>query len=71
VNEGAVKVSKKSKPNRYSISVSGKIYDRLQAKVPRGRVACVVDDYLSRALDDPEILNRLLVQCLRDDGALS
>ena len=62
---------KKPKPNRYSISVSGKTYDRLCAKVPRGGVACFVDDLVASALDDPAIMSRLVDQCLRDDGALS
>jgi hypothetical protein len=59
------------KSNRYSISVSGKTYDRLRVKVPRGRVARFVDDLLETALNDPTIMRRLVDRCLRDDGALS
>jgi hypothetical protein len=55
---------------RYSISVSGKTYDRLSDKVPYGTVAKFVDGILMTALDDPTIMARLLEQ-LRQQKALS
>jgi len=61
----------KTKANRYSISVSGRTYDRLRVVVPRGRVARFVDDLVTSALDDPKITNRLVDKCLADKGELS
>lgn len=59
----------RTKTDRYSISVSGRTYDRLRSVVPHGGVARFVDDIVTSALNDPAILARLVDRCLRDDGA--
>lgn len=61
-------MSKRAKPNRYSISVSGKTYDLLRAKVPYGGVACFVDDLVTSALEDPAIMARLVDKCRYDES---
>jgi len=59
------------KGNRYSISVSGRTYDRLCAAVPRGSVASFVDDIVTSALDDASVLARLVDRCRYGDEAYS
>jgi hypothetical protein len=59
------------KIQRYSISVSGKTYDRLRAVVPQGGIARCVDDIIASTLDDPEILSRLVDRCRGEEGAYS
>jgi hypothetical protein len=61
----------KTKGNRYSISVSGKTYDRLRAAVPRGGVASFVDEIVMNVLDDPAALGRLVAQCRNQGEAYS
>lgn len=51
------------KPNRYSISVSGKTYDRLRAVVTQGSLASFINDIMGSALDDPAISARVLAMC--------
>jgi hypothetical protein len=58
--------TEKKKLNRYSISVSGKIYDRLRAQVISGSLASYVDEIVEIALDDPAILVRLVAACRRE-----
>lgn len=58
----------KTKGNRYSISVSGKTYDRLRAAVPHGGVASFVDELVMNVLDDPAALARLVAQCRQDEA---
>lgn len=60
----------KPKTTRYSISVTGKTYDRLRSVVPSGEMARVVDEIVESALDDPEILARIVARC-RGEGAYS
>jgi hypothetical protein len=48
---------------RYSISVSGTIYDRLRGAVPQGGIAGFIDGIVSSALADPIITARLLEKC--------
>ncbi|HSX22346.1 MAG TPA: hypothetical protein VLE97_06175 [Gaiellaceae bacterium] len=50
------------KMNRYSISVSGPIYDRLRTSVD-GSMASFVDGIVLGALNDPAILARLVSRC--------
>lgn len=50
---------------RYSISISGKTYDRLRGAVTES-VATFVDDILTTALDDSTISARLLAACRQD-----
>lgn len=54
-----------SRKVRHSISVSGKIYDRLRAAVPHGGVSGFVDSIILSGLDDPTILARLIDKCRR------
>lgn len=56
--------------NKCSISVSGKLYDKLCTVVPYGGMASFVDEAIVTALDDPAILKRLLSRC-RGEGAES
>jgi hypothetical protein len=58
----------KTKDTRYSISVSGKIYDRLRAVVPRGGMASLVDEIVEAALDDPETLARIVARCRPEEA---
>jgi hypothetical protein len=53
---------KKKKLNRYSISVSGKTYERLREHVTSGSVASFVDEVVTMALDDPAISSRIVAQ---------
>lgn len=53
----------RNKDNKHSISVSGKLYAALCAVVPHGGVACFVDEAVVTALDDPDILERLVARC--------
>lgn len=62
--EKGTNVTEKKMP-RYSISVSGEIYDRLRSVVVQGSVAAFVDDIVLGALDDPAITARLVAQCQR------
>ena len=50
------------KTPRYSISVSVRTYDRLRMTVT-GNLAGFVDEIVESALDDPEILARLVARC--------
>jgi len=52
-----------AKGDRYSISVSGKTYDRLRAVMPHGSLASCVDELVADVLDDPEALARVVEQC--------
>lgn len=52
---------KKKKP-RYSISVTGKTYDRLRLAVG-GSLQKFVDEIVRNALDDPTILARVTGKC--------
>ncbi len=58
----------KTKKTRYSISVMGETYDRLRAVVPRGSMASFVDEIVESALDDPEILARLISRCRSEEA---
>ena len=49
--------------HRYSISVSGKTYDRLRSAVTSCSLASFVDGVVTSALDDPTIVARLLARC--------
>lgn len=53
---------------RYSISVSARTYDRVRAVVP-GSLAGFVDDLMTRTLDDPMALARLVAKCHRRKAA--
>jgi hypothetical protein len=58
-------MSKKTKGTRYSISVTGRTYDRLRAVVPHGDMARFVDEIVEATLDDPVTLVRLVARCWR------
>lgn len=60
-------MSKRS--NRYSISVSGVMYDRLRGHVLHGNLAAFVEDVVASALDDPSTRTRLVHQCRYEEGA--
>lgn len=69
VNKEIVKAMAKRSCNRYSISVSGVVYDRLRSAIPRGNVTVFVEDAVASALDDPAIRARLVDQCRYEEGA--
>ena len=50
---------------KYSVSVSGQIYDRLQASVKSTSLAKFVDGLITGALDDPAIRDRVVGKCTR------
>ncbi len=51
---------------RYSISVTGKTYERLREVVPASTNVCkLVDGLMASALADPAILASLLDRCFR------
>jgi hypothetical protein len=52
-----------SKRKRPSISVTGKIYDQLRARVAKASLAKFVEDAVRSALDDPTIRDRVLERC--------
>jgi hypothetical protein len=56
-------MSDKRRPKRYSMSVSGKTYDRLRAALPSTSLQKFVDGILASALDDPAILDRVSARC--------
>lgn len=62
------KKTKKAKIRRYSISVSGTIYDQLRARVPHGSMAAFVDEIVETGLDDPEFLARLVASCRGEEA---
>jgi len=62
-----LKKMKKHRTQRPSISVSGKIYDRLRAAFPAGNVATFVDEIVEAALNDPLITARLIDKCRQED----
>lgn len=52
------------RPKRYSISVTGKTYDRLREAVPASTNICkLVDELMASALDDPALLESLVDRC--------
>jgi hypothetical protein len=57
------------KLHRYSVSVSGKTYDRLRVTVTSGSLASFVDEIIASALDEPTILARIVVQCRQETTA--
>jgi hypothetical protein len=59
----------KKKPRRYSISVTGCIYDRLRTQVTSGSVASFVDEIVEMALDDSTISNRIVAACRQVEGS--
>jgi hypothetical protein len=56
-----------SKPKRYSISVTGAIYDRLRETVTDESVASFVEDAIATALDDPKTAARIAATCAPRD----
>ncbi len=58
------------RPQRYSISVSARTYDRVRAVVP-GSLAGFVDDLMTSTLDDPNKLALLLAKCQRQKAVTS
>jgi len=47
---------------RYSISVSGDVYDRVRTAV-QGSLSAFVDEIVLKALNDPATLARLVPRC--------
>lgn len=54
------------KLGRYSVSMSGRTYDRVRSAVPSGGMASFVDDIVMKALEDPTILARMVAKCRQD-----
>jgi hypothetical protein len=52
-----------SKKRRPSISVTGKIYDRLRTSVTQTSLSKFVENVVLSALDDPTIRDRVLDKC--------
>jgi hypothetical protein len=56
--------SSKSRPKRYSISVTGETYARLRATVAESTsIQKFVDDLITSALDDALVAARVVGQC--------
>jgi hypothetical protein len=66
----ATKMYRAPRP-RYSISVSGVIYDRLRisvySRVTGESLAAFIDDVVTSALDDPAIAARIVASCRREN----
>jgi hypothetical protein len=53
----------KNRSKRYSISVTGRTYDRLRLTVASASLQKFVDGLITSALDDPAILARVVGKC--------
>ena len=56
-------MSVKKKQKRYSISLSGKTYDRLRGTVTSPSLQKFVDAIMASALDDPTAMKHLVEKC--------
>lgn len=63
-------MAKRSKRSRYSISVSGRLYERLRAAVPSGSVAGRVDEIIRATLDDPDVSAETVSRCWQGGSSL-
>ena len=54
---------KSERPKRYSISVTGAVYERLRSTVTSASLQKFVDKILESALDDPATLARIADKC--------
>lgn len=59
----------KKKPRRYSISVTGRFYEKLRAHVTDESVASFVDDVIASTLEDPTLSAQVLDACLVAEGS--
>lgn len=59
----------KKKPRRYSISVTGRFYDRLRTQVTSESVASFVDDVIADTLEDPMLSAQVVDACLAAEGS--
>jgi hypothetical protein len=64
-----VNKEEKRKPRRYSISVTGRFYERLRTQVTSESVASFVDDVIATTLEDPALSAQVVDACLQAEGS--